>query len=240
MKAMILAAGLGSRLFPITSDKPKALVQIAGKTLLELVILKLKNSGCKEIIINVHHFADMIIDYVKKKNFEVDIQFSDEKNELLDTGGGLKNAASFFDKKEPFVLHNVDILCDINLNDLLNAHLKSKALATISVRNRNTNRYFLFNDDNILCGWKNIKSDDVKIVRKSKKDLISFSNCGIQIFNPEIFSYMPSENVFSLIDLYLQVAPSQKIKAFVYDDGYWIDLGKKENFAEAEKIIESI
>jgi NDP-sugar pyrophosphorylase family protein len=238
MKAMILAAGLGTRLKPLTDNKPKALVEVKGNSLLQIVLKKLKNSGFEKVIINVHHFADKIIEYLdSKNNFGMHIEISDEKDLLLDTGGGLKNASWFFDDGKPFLLYNVDVLSDIDLHKLYRTHLLSNSFITLAVRNRNSNRYFLFNEDNILCGWKNTQTGDIKIICQSESQLKPLANSGIQIIDPQIFNLMPDEKVFSIIDLYLKLAPEHKISAYIHNDTYWLDLGKKENLAEAEKLL---
>jgi NDP-sugar pyrophosphorylase family protein len=238
MKAMIFAAGLGTRLKPHTDNKPKALVEVKNTPLLEIAISRLKNSGFNEIIINVHHFADMIIDFLKRKNnFNIRIEISDERDLLLDTGGGLKKASWFFDDGKSFLIHNVDVLSNIDLNKLYQLHINSDSIVTLAVRNRITQRYLLFDKENILCGWKNAKTGEIKITHQSKSQLYPMANSGIQIINPQIFSLMPKEKVFSIIKLYLKLAIDHKITAFNHDDSYWLDLGKKENLAEAENII---
>jgi NDP-sugar pyrophosphorylase family protein len=238
MKAMIFAAGLGTRLKPLTDNKPKALVEIKNIPLLQIVLTKLKDYGFDEVIINLHHFADKIIDYLESKNnFGIHIQISDERDLLLDTGGGLKKASWFFNDGKPFLVYNVDVLSDIDLHKLYRTHLLTNSLVTLAVRNRESQRYFLFNKENILCGWKNIKTGDTKITRQSESQLKPLANSGIQIIDPRIFNLMPDEKVFSIIDLYLKLAPDYKISAFIHDENYWLDLGKKESLAEAEKLL---
>lgn len=235
---MIFAAGLGTRLFPITENKPKALVKIKGRTLLELTILKLKEAGFEDIIINVHHFADMIIKFLIEKNkFDINIQVSDERELLLDTGGGLKKASRFFNDNNSFLVHNVDIISDINLEKMYDEHLKSKSLATLAVRNRTSNRYLLFDSNEILCGWKNVKKNQKIITRESKDKLQEFAFSGVQVISPDIFNLMPPDEKFSIIDLYLKAASDHEIKAFHHEDSFWLDVGKKENLAEAEKFV---
>jgi mannose-1-phosphate guanylyltransferase len=240
MKAMIFAAGLGSRLRPLTDNKPKALIEINNTPLLEFVINRLKSYGFYEIIINIHHFADMIIDFLKKKNnFKIHIEISDERDLILDTGGGLKKASWFFDDSKPFLVHNVDVLSDLDLNKLYQYHLDTDSFATIAVRNRITQRYLLFDDNNTLCGWKNTKTSDTKISRQSESSLHLLANCGIQIIDPRIFQHLPDENVFSIIDLYLKLSANKKISAFIDNNSFWMDVGKKENLQEAENFLTS-
>ena len=238
MKAMIFAAGLGTRLKPLTDNKPKALMEIKNIPLLQIVLTKLKDYGFDEVIINVHHFADKIIDYLESKNnFGIHIQISDERDLLLDTGGGLKKASWFFNDGKPFLVYNVDVLSDIDLHKLYRTHLLTNSFVTLAVRNRESQRYFLFNKENILCGWKNIKTGDTKITRQSESQLKPLANSGIQIIDPRIFNLMLDEKVFSIIDLYLKLAPDYKISSFIHDENYWLDLGKKESLAEAEKLL---
>ncbi|MCK4689983.1 MAG: nucleotidyltransferase family protein [Candidatus Marinimicrobia bacterium] len=241
MKAMILAAGLGTRLRPLTNSKPKALIEINKIPLLEIVIKRLKLYDFNEIIINVHHFADQIIGFLKEKNnFSIDIRVSDETDLLLSTGGGLKKASWFFNDNKPFLVHNVDILSDINLKQFYRAHINSEALATLAVRNRQSSRYLLFDNENNLCGWKNTKTNELKIAIQSKSDLIPLAFSGIHIINPSIFDLMPEQHVFSMIDVYLNLAANYSIKEFNHDSSMWIDIGTKESLIEANKILDQI
>jgi len=239
VKALIFAAGLGSRLKPLTETMPKALVPVGGKSLLEQVILKLKDAGVTEIIINIHHFADQIVDFVHSKNdFNLRVTFSDERDLLLDTGGGLKKASWFFDDDRPFFVHNVDILSDIDLKQMYACHLQSKPLSTIFVSERITSRYLLFNDENRLTGWYNqqtgeTKPEDISI---EKYNLLAFN--GIHVISPEIFLLMknwPAQ--FSIIDFYLSIAKDSNIQAFQQKDSQTIDVGKIETL---QKLIISL
>lgn len=237
MRAMIFAAGKGTRLKPITDLIPKALVKIKGKTLLEITINKLKRYGFNEIIINVHHFSLQILDYLQRKNyFDINIKISDETDLLLDTGGGLKQAKNFLNGEESFLVHNVDVLSDINLNTMMNHHLSQESLATIAVRNRETQRYFLFNDNNLLCGWQNIKTGEKIISRKEENNLTPLAFSGVHIINPKIFELMPDTKIFSMVDLYLNLCTEHKISAYRHDDTAWIDIGKPESLKKAEEL----
>ncbi|MEJ2543222.1 MAG: nucleotidyltransferase family protein [Calditrichaceae bacterium] len=237
MKAMILAAGLGTRLRPITDSVPKALVKIKEKTLLELVINRLKESGINEIIINVFHFADQIIQFIKDKNyFDIEIKISREIN-LLDTGGGLKKAAWYFDNNEPFLLHNVDVLSNVDFNQLLHFHNENKAVATLATRNRKTSRYFLADSENILCGWESVQVNERKMVRQPLGELTKVSFMGIHIISPELLSYLPPEEKFSIVDAYLKIANHHIIKAIPCDTNRWLDLGKPEQLSQAANIF---
>ncbi len=205
MKALIFAAGLGTRLKPLTETMPKALVTVGGKSLLEHAILKLKDAGVDEIIINIHHFADQIIDFIhSRNNFEIRIEFSDERDLLLDTGGGLKKTSWFFDDNRPFLVYNVDILSDVDLKQMYLSHLQAKSLSTIFVSERKTNRYLLFDDENKLTGWYNQLTGETKpqgiTIIPDEYAQLAFN--GIHIISPEIFSLMkdwPAQ--FSIIDL---------------------------------------
>jgi NDP-sugar pyrophosphorylase family protein len=236
MKAMIFAAGKGTRLRPLTDKIPKALVRVNKKTVLESLIVKLINNGVEEIIINVHHHAQQIISYIHgKDDFGIKITFSEE-HVLLDTGGGLKKAAWFFNHKEPFIIHNVDILSDINLKEMYKFHLNNNALATLAVKERQTSRYLLFDADRILVGrqanQKIITARPDFDVRRTNR--LSF--LGIHIVSPELFKYLPGDEIFSILDLYLDAAAQgARIKACAAPHTYWFDLGKPETIRSARE-----
>ncbi len=237
MKAMIFAAGLGTRLFPLTSDKPKALVKVQGVPLLEIVIRRLIRFGYTDILVNVHHFAKQVIRFLEEKqHFAIRIAISDERGQLLETGGGLKKASWFFDDGQAFLLHNADVLSDIDLNALRNAHLQSGALATLAVRRRQSSRYLLFDRQQILHGWVNVKSGDMRLARQESQNLRLWAFSGIHMISPKIFGSMPKEEVFSIIDLYLKTAGSEQIMAFPHDDSLWVDVGKIANLEKAEAV----
>ena len=235
---MVLAAGLGTRLRPLTDDRPKALVEVAGRTLLEITLTRLRTFGVNEVIVNVHHFADMIVEYLKaKNNFGMRIEVSREEI-LLDTGGGLKKAAWFFledaaRKTEAFLLHNVDVLSTIDLGRMLHAHGESKSLATLAVQTRESSRQLLFDEQGQLCGRRTGSDREPEIVRSAPRlDPLAFS--GIHVISPRLFSLMTEDGVFSIIDTYLRLAQQgEKISAFRADEYYWRDLGKPENVRQA-------
>lgn len=238
MKAMIFAAGFGTRLYPLTAACPKALLAVNGMPLLELIIRRLRLYGFRELIINVHHFADQIIQFLKANNsFGLDIRISYENDYLLDTGGGLKHAAWFFADGAPFLVHNVDILSDLDLYAMYASHLQTQALATLAVTTRPSTRCLLFNQDLTLCGWQNRKTQEQKIVRSAEVDLVPLAFSGVHVIDPALFALMPPNDVFSIIDVYLQVAATHHIIAFQHDDTHWIDVGKKENLARASEIV---
>ncbi|MCG8307955.1 MAG: nucleotidyltransferase family protein [Cytophagales bacterium] len=239
MKAMIFAAGLGTRLKPITDDRPKALAEIHGTPLLEIVIRRLINFGFNEIIVNVHHFADRVLDFLdSKNNFGIDLHISDERDELLDTGGGLKKASWFFDDNKPFLVHNVDTLTDIDLVDYYDFHTRSKALATLLVRHRSGSRFFLFDAAKRLCGWENIVAQEKILATKNENNLERIAFSCLHIIHPGIFDLMDETGRFSIIDVYLRLADSQPIYGYVDDRSYWLDVGTPEKLARGEKEIE--
>jgi NDP-sugar pyrophosphorylase family protein len=240
MKAMILAAGLGTRLRPLTDDRPKALVEINGRTLLEIALTRLRAFGIHEVIINVHHLADMVVDYLKKNdNFGMRIEISRE-DVLLDTGGGLKKAACFFQdspghsgQEAPFILHNVDVLSTIDLERMQQLHVETQALATLAVQDRETSRYLLFDERSQLCGRRAGRNQPPELVRPAQQAR-AWAFSGIHVISPRLFSLMTEEGPFSIIASYLRLAAQgEKILAFRADQYYWCDLGKPENVAQA-------
>ena len=241
MKAMIFAAGLGTRLKPLTDNIPKALVTIGGKPLLQHTIEKLKSSGFDEIIINIHHFADQIVEFILSKNsFDIKIEFSDESNELLDTGGGIKKASHFFCDGEPFLIHNVDILSNINLNDLYLFHKSSNSIATLVCSKRKTSRYLLFNTANQLKGWTNKETGKIKSPNKllDLKQYNELAFSGIHILEPSIFKYMIDfPEKFSIIDFYIFLSQYELIRAFAPEDIQMIDVGKPDTLKEAQTLL---
>jgi NDP-sugar pyrophosphorylase family protein len=246
MKAMILAAGLGTRLRPLTDDRPKALVEIDGHTLLEITLARLRSFGVREVMINVHHFADMIVDYLKANdNFGMRIEISREEA-LLDTGGGLKKAAHFFledsrDADAPFIVYNVDVLSTIDLRRMLEVHIEKQALATLAVQDRATSRYLLFDDRLELCGRQS-GNERPELVRGCQK-VRALAFCGIHIISPRFLATMIENGAFSIVKSYLRLAgQGEKILAFLADEYYWRDLGRPESVAQAtrdlkEKVI---
>ena len=241
MKAMIFAAGLGTRLKPLTDNIPKALVTIGGKPLLQHTIEKLKSSGFDEIIINIHHFADQIVEFILSKNsFDIKIEFSDESNELLDTGGGIKKASHFFCDGEPFLIHNVDILSNINLNDLYLFHKSSNSISTLVCSKRKTSRYLLFNTANQLKGWTNKETGKIKSPNKllELKQYNELAFSGIHILDPSIFKYMIDfPEKFSIIDFYIFLSQYELIRAFAPEDIQMIDVGKPDTLKEAQTLL---
>jgi NDP-sugar pyrophosphorylase family protein len=238
VKAMILAAGLGTRLKPLTDNRPKALVELSGRTLLEITLSRLRSFGVTEVIANVHHFADMVTNYLKSnKNFGMRIEISRE-DVLLDTGGGLKKAAWFFLEDssrldEPFLLHNVDVISNIDLRRMLQFHKENHALATLAVQSRGTSRPLLFDDHLQLCGRRAGRDHEPEIVRPSAHlDPLAFS--GIHVLSPRLLPMLSEEGIFSIIPSYLRLAAQgEKILAFRADAYYWRDLGHSADLAQA-------
>jgi len=237
MKAMILAAGLGTRLRPLTNDRPKALVEVAGRTMLEITLARLREFGVREVIVNVHHFADMVVEYLKKNNgFGMRIEVSREEV-LLDTGGGLKKAAWFFlqggkEPSEPFILHNVDVISNIDLALMVEFHREQSVLATLAVQARETSRYLLFDEHDQLCGRRAGHGEPDQIVRPSAK-LRALAFSGIHVISPRMLTMVAENGVFSIIDAYLRLARSgELIAAFYADRYYWSDLGTPEKVSE--------
>ncbi|HSE47664.1 MAG TPA: sugar phosphate nucleotidyltransferase [Terriglobales bacterium] len=236
MKAMVLAAGLGTRLRPLTEERPKALVTVGGRTLLELTLLRLRSAGVTEVIVNVHHFAEAVADFLKKnRGSGMRIELSRE-DALLDTGGGLKQAAWFFaGETEPFLLHNVDILTNIDLRRMAEAHGKSGALATLAVQQRESARVLLFDEQGGLCGRSKARDEQPEMARPcAQPQAMAF--CGIHVISPRLLGMWQEDGVFSIIDAYLRLARAgEKIAAFPADEYAWRDVGRKEDLAQAEQ-----
>lgn len=237
MKAFILAAGLGTRLKPFTNHHPKALATINGVTLLELTIKKLQENKIFHIVINVHHFAQQIIDLLEKENgFGSKFEISNEIDELLETGGGLKKAAPFLRDEKDFVMVNVDILSDIQLLEMIQFHQQENAIATLAVQNRQSSRYLLFDEKQQLGGWKNVKTNELKLSNPDLSTWKEMAFSGIQMLRNDIFDYMPSENKFSIIDVYLELCKKQKVLAWDHSNNFLIDAGRPENIKIAEEM----
>lgn len=241
MNAFIFAAGLGTRLKPLTDTMPKALVPVAGKPLLAHVIEKLKAAGCKKIVINIHHFGEMIIDYVKENNnFGIDIVFSDEREMLLETGGAIKHAVNLLGD-EPFLIHNVDIMSNVDLQALWSEHINSGSAATLLVSKRNSSRALLFNKESNLTAWTNKNTGEVKTPYENIEiaRLEEFAFSGIHVFSPQLFKYFGEyPEKFSIIDFYLNTCKAEKIKAFTQDGLQLLDVGKLDSLEKAETFVQ--
>ena len=258
MKAMIFAAGLGTRLKPLTDNMPKALVPLAGKTLLQWQIERLKAVGITDIVVNVHHFPDMIINYLRENNnFGCRIAVSDERDMLLETGGGLRKAKSLLlevgsresgNSNEPILICNVDILSNIDLPTLLNAYNPDE-MGVVVVSERDTQRYLLFDETNRLCGWTNIATGEIRpaSLASSPNSFIAsrLAFSGMQVFNPRIFEYMDDlarqkGDKFSLIDLYLHITEKEILRAYIPENYRMMDVGKIAQLSEAEAFAASL
>jgi len=240
MKAMVLAAGLGTRLRPLTDDRPKALVNAGDRTLLEITLTRLKQFGIRDVIVNVHHFADMIVEYLRANdNFGLNVKISRE-DMLLDTGGGLKKAGWFFDgDSEPFLLHNVDVISTIDFQEMLRFHDDRRGLATLAVQDRPTSRYLIFDEHEELCGRRLVRRQKLEIARPSQAR-VELAFAGIHVISPRLISLLTSQGAFSIIDSYLELAGGgEKISGFRADRYNWRDLGTVESLKQATAEFEA-
>ena len=237
MKAMLFAAGLGTRLGELTKDKPKALVEVNGKTLLEHSVEYLKSYGVTTIVINVHHFAQKIIDYLElKNNFGIEFIISDETEMLLETGGGLLKAKEYFN--EDFIVYNTDIITDLDLDKFIEFHKKHDGIASLAVRKRETQRYIIFDENFLLSGWTNISTGEKIISREfNESNLRAFS--GVHILSPKIFKLLEkcTQEKFSITKAYIDFSKNEKFYGFEHNYGYWIDTGKPQDLERAKSIV---
>lgn len=237
MKAMIFSAGLGTRFKPWTDNHPKALALVNGKPLLQHNIEYLQRYGITDVVVNVHHFADQIIEAVNKNNgWGSKISISDETNEVLETGGGLLKAKDLLQNGEPFVTLNADFLTDLNINDLIRFHKDKESLISFGITTRKTSRYFLFDDDNRLCGWRNVNTGEEKI-SISKPGLKQMAYSCVVVFQPEIFNLITQRGKFSLVDTYLSLAADYPIYGYDHTGDKLVDVGKPESVAVAERLF---
>lgn len=239
MKAMIMSAGKGTRLGKITENIPKVLVDINGKTLLQVAAETCARYGFDDIIVNVHYMAGMVEEEIKRlKKLGYRITVSDERELLLENGGGLYKARDFFDSN-PFLVYNADIVTDLDLSSLYHYHLKNKGLATLAVRNREGSRFLLVNSDGVLKGWCNIATGEKILVANREKDLTRIGFSSIQIVEPEIFKYM-KEGIYTVVSLYLELAASNNIYTYRCDDGYWFNVGTPEELEKVKAFLNKI
>ncbi len=236
--AMILAAGLGTRLKELTQDKPKALVEVAGKTLLERNIENLIGQGFDTIIVNIHHFGNQIIDFVEKHHYDANIHISDERGCLMDTGGGIVQALPYFHDTQAVLVHNVDILSDVDLRSYYDGFIRSGDDAWLLTQDRSTTRKLLFNDNDLLVGWRNLKDEQYKWVNDVKNDYKELAFNGMHIFNPVIFGAYPLQR-YSIIDLYLELAQQHRIRSKEIQPKFWFDIGKIEDFGNIQSFFTS-
>lgn len=239
---MLFAAGLGTRLQPLTTNQTKALIEISGKTLLERSINGLKKQGITNIVINVHHFSEQVINFLKlNDNFGLNLQISNESDQLLDTGGGILKAKPFLKGNEPVLIINVDVLTNLDFLQLEKFHLKENALTSLVVRKRESMRYLYFDDSNQLTGWKNTKTGKCKICREERfYHSTAYAFSGIQMIHPRLLDLIEERGRFSIIDLYLRLAKTETIKAFIDHHSIWMDLGKYEQVEQAEQLAKQL
>lgn len=243
MKALVFAAGLGTRLRPLTDHKPKALVELCGVTMLERVITNIKSCGITDVVVNVHHFGDQIIDFLKNKdNFGINITISDERDLLLDTGGGILKARHLLDGDEPFLVHNADILTDLNLAEMIAYHKANGADVTLLAKQRSTQRYLVFGENNQMVGWTNIATGEVKpadLVVKQENSLLAFG--GVHVISPRIFDSLArfaTEPKFSIMQYYIAACRDISIAGYNPDGYNWFDIGKIETLQKAEQFLQ--
>ncbi len=240
MKAMIFAAGLGTRLRPLTDDRPKALVEVGGVAMLERVIRRLVEAGVDKIVVNVHHFPDMVIDWLGARDFGVEIAVSDERDSLLDTGGGILKARPLLDGDEPFIVHNADILTDLDLRAMVEAHCAADAMATLLVASRQSSRYLLFDDSMTLNGWTNVKTGEVRPADIDAGRLAPLAFGGVHVISPSIFpllqEYAAHEgDKFSITPFYVDICRRAVVKGYIPAVPYrWHDIGSPAKLAACE------
>jgi NDP-sugar pyrophosphorylase family protein len=238
MKAMILAAGLGTRLRPLTNDLPKALVPFKGVPLVERIIRNLAYAGIDHIIVNVHHHAERVIDFIRHLDVPgTSLYISDEREMLMDTGGALLKAREFFTGEEDFLVHNVDVITNLDISALILAHRGGDSMATIAVKKRPTSRSLLFDNEGYLSGWRQNETGEVRIVRKKAGALEDYGNSCVQVISREFFSHYPDTRVLNLTEMYLDLAVKYLIQPFIHNEDYWYDLGRYENYLNADKEV---
>ncbi len=236
MRAIILAAGLGSRLKPLTDNTPKALVSFRGKPMVERIIRNLADAGVKDIMVNVHHFAGQVVEFLDKLEVEgVNLYISDETGELMDTGGAILLAREFLKREKDFIVHNVDVYTDLDIGDLIRNHRNGKALASLAVKKRPTSRSLLFDDTGFLCGWIHNETGEKRMVRTPSGSLEDFGNTCVQVINAEFLDFFPKTEPRSLTEMYLELAEHHMIGAYTHNQDYWYDLGRYDNFIKADK-----
>lgn len=235
MQAFIPAAGLGTRLLTLTEHRPKALVEVGGVPLLKIAIDNLVRQGVTRIVVNVHHFADMLIDYLQSHDWGVEVLVSNEKDKLLDTGGGLKKAAPLFKRDEPILIHNVDILSRINFRDLVELHQQEGNFVTLAVSVRDTSRFLLFADNGLLVGWNNRSTGETKWVDElvAKNRALAFS--GIAVLEPGVLDVLPPcEIPYPIVPAYLNIAKEHRISYFIHSSSDWMDVGTPQSLNKAQ------
>lgn len=234
VSAMVFAAGLGTRLYPLTQDRPKALVEINGRTLLETVVQRIADAGIHDIVVNVHHFSDLMKEFIASHAFDADVRISDETDFLLDTAGGLKFAEPLLQYSDQILLHNVDILSNIDIKALIDNHLQNDAMATLAVRSRKTSRYLLFDKATMrLGGWENVSTGEKRVEFPMSEELpLGFS--GIHVVRRDILSHIPAGEKLSMTPLYLGLAANHLIQGYLHQTDDWMDVGKYEDVVKLQ------
>lgn len=231
---MVFAAGLGTRLRPLTDEKPKALVEVHGRTLLDHTLSKLVNDGVERVVINVHHFADRVIEHLDASEYDCDLIMSDERHELLDTGGGLKAAQEAFDLRHPILLHNADILTTLQASTLFDAWEKEQPLALLAARDRDSSRKLLVDAERHLCGWRNLKTGETRWCGEEDSAARELAFSGVHVVSPDWFDQCTIEGVYSITESYLQLAASHAIQLMPHDLDAWYDVGSLQKLQTAE------
>ncbi len=238
MEAFLMAAGLGTRLHPLTLTRPKALVEVGGRSLLQINIEHLARAGVQRIVVNTHHFPDMMADYIASHPQPCEVTISEERDQLLDTGGGLKHAASLFSCTQPIVIYNVDVLSSISLQQMLREHQQREALVTLAVSKRNTSRYLLFDEENNLTGWRNTARQQELWVHDAVAHCNSLAFSGISIIEPQLLELLPKADApYPIIPEYLKLARNHRIQCHIHRPDQWIDVGKPETLPLAEAFL---
>ncbi|KPL12540.1 MAG: hypothetical protein AMS26_17215 [Bacteroides sp. SM23_62] len=238
MRAMILAAGLGTRLRPLTDKMPKALVPFKGTPMVERIIRNLGDAGVRQVMVNVHHLAGQVVEFLDHLTVEgMTIHVSDETGELMDTGGAILQAREFLKEEEDFIVHNVDVYTDLDIRDLISYHRDGDALATIAVKKRPTSRSLLFDEAGLLCGWIHNETGENRMIRSPSGRLDDFGNSCVQVISAGFLDLFPVTEPRSLTEMYLELAGHHKIGAFIHNQDYWYDLGRYDNFMKADKEV---
>lgn len=238
LKAMVFAAGLGTRLRPLTNDRPKAMVEVGGMPLLEIQLRRLKQYGFTEVVVNVHHFADLVIAFLGRRDWGLTVHISDERDHLLETGGGLRKAQPLLDGPDSFLVCNVDVLTNLDLHALVAAHRDSGVLATLALRDRETSRYLTWSESLSLTGWENRSTGATRGQPHPEDIRLAFS--GIQVIHPNIFQHLQPKGAFSIIDTYVGLAGTGLVQGYRHDADVWLDVGKPPELALAEGILDKI
>jgi NDP-sugar pyrophosphorylase family protein len=238
MKAMILAAGLGTRLRPLTDNKPKALIPFKAIPLLERIIRNLALAGIDHIIVNVHHFAGQVREFLDQLELPgVKLSVSNETEHLMDTGGALLHAREYFINEKDFLVHNVDVITNLDIRARVTAHRGSDALATLAVKKRPTSRSLLFDENGLLSGWRHNETGEESLIRETGAGLDDYGNSCVQVINKEFFTRFPENRALNLTNMYLELARDSQIRAFIHNEDYWYDVGRYENYLKADKEV---